>query len=448
MRCLLLRCALLLAAVLPAAQDPAPSRSVPESDREARAPRVLEELELGAEDGSLAPRFGRSPAGNRWLVWVEPAGERWHQRLARLGEQGLEEVLAVEARGEWFTNWADVAAVCETAGGTLLASRLLAGRTEHAYDARLAARPAGGASFTPPRPLHRGGGEDSHEFVTLVPLAEGGAFAVWLDGCEAAREGPGGPMTLRAALIGEDGKPGESFELDGRTCDCCPTDAAETNEGRVVVVYRDRSVDEVRDIAWVVGDPRRPQSFSAPRRIARDGWRIAGCPVNGPAVEARGGQVAVAWFTLGGDGTPRVRCARSRDGGETFGEPIDVAVEDVEGRVDLVLAADGSCWILWLARVGRQGRWRVARIDPGGKLSPPIDLATTSLQRTSGIARLAAAPEGLWFAWTDVGPPTRVRALRLSLSGRSQRAGDEGAGWRGGGGPAGGRLYIQLNAAF
>ena len=57
-------------------------------------------------------------------------------------------------------------------------------------------------------------------------------------------------MTLRAAFIDKKGNKINEWELDGRVCDCCQTTAAITNDGPVVV-YRDRSDDEVRDMSIV-----------------------------------------------------------------------------------------------------------------------------------------------------------------------------------------------------
>jgi hypothetical protein len=39
--------------------------------------------------------------------------------------------------------------------------------------------------------------------------------------------------------------------LDDMTCTCCQTSAAVTGDGTVLLAYRDRTVDEVRDISVV-----------------------------------------------------------------------------------------------------------------------------------------------------------------------------------------------------
>jgi hypothetical protein len=38
-----------------------------------------------------------------------------------------------------------------------------------------------------------------------------------------------------------------------------------------------------------------------PRLVHADNWTMPACPVNGPAVAARGNDVVVGWYTAAGD---------------------------------------------------------------------------------------------------------------------------------------------------
>ena len=145
---------------------------------------------------------------------------------------------------------------------------------------------------------------------------------VWLDGRKTAGATQAGhgdalaAMSLVHSTLDARGPAGPETVLDGRVCDCCQTDAARA-DGATVVVYRDRSDKEVRDMSVVrFADGR----WSEPRALARDGWEINGCPVNGPAIAAGGAAVAVAWFTAA-DERPRVSVVFSADAGATFGAP-------------------------------------------------------------------------------------------------------------------------------
>ena len=202
---------------------------------------------------------------------------------------------------DWFINWADFPSVVPVTATTWLAHWLeQRPGNVYSYDVRLSASTDGGQHWSTPASPHDDGTPTEHGFVSI--LADGGlARAVWLDGRHTGGErdhgrahGAPGAMTLRAATIGPDGRVvGTDEEIDGRTCDCCQTDAALTTEGPVVV-YRDRGDDEVRDVALVRLQGGR---WSAPVAVHADGWKIDACPVNGPAVAARGRNVVVAWFT-------------------------------------------------------------------------------------------------------------------------------------------------------
>jgi len=217
-------------------------------------------------------------------------------------------------------------------------------------------------------------------------------------------------MTVRTATIGADGlRAGADEEIDARVCDCCQTDAALTADGPVVV-YRDRSQREVRDIALVRYSGGR---WSEPVRVHDDGWEIDACPVNGPAIDARGRTVAVAWFTA--PDLPRVRLAFSQDAGRTFASPIDVARGDPAGRVDVVLLDDGRAVVSWLQLSPAGAEIRAQPFDRDGVAGPDVVVASTSVQRASGFPQMVRAGDGLLFAWTDAGDPTQVRTAHATL---------------------------------
>ena len=243
-----------------------------------------------------------------------------------------------------------------------------------------------------------------HGFVSVVPFGTG-FFVSWLDGrhtMSAAHDihnshdghghGGGGAMTLRAAILGPDGHKSSEWELDGRVCDCCQTGVAVTTNGPIVV-YRDRSDDEIRDIHIV---RLVDGGWTQPQAVFEDGWRIEGCPVNGPRVAAKGNAVAVAWFTAP-DGDNRVNVAFSTDGGNTFGQPTRLDGGSPLGRLGLVLLDDASAVVSWLA----DGQIQVTKVNFDGSMTPPITVAETSGERASGFPQMVRLSDRLLFAWTD-----------------------------------------------
>jgi len=145
--------------------------------------------------------------------------------------------------------------------------------------------------------------------------------------------------------------------IDDRVCECCPTAAALTSEGPIVA-FRDRSQDEIRDIAVSrLVDGR----WSEPAAVHRDNWQINACPVNGPALGASGRDVAVAWFTVAED-LGHVFVAFSSDAGRTFGAPVRVDDVSALGRVDVELLPDGAAIVSWIEVADKRSEFRIRRV--------------------------------------------------------------------------------------
>tara|TARA_Y100001970_G_scaffold154665_2_gene189545 strand:- start:7282 stop:7851 length:570 start_codon:yes stop_codon:yes gene_type:complete len=187
-----------------------------------------------------------------------------------------------------------------------------------------------------------------------------------------------------------------------------------TSDGPVVV-YRNRTSDEIRDIyiarlvdgEWTEGRP-----------VSDDGWEIAGCPVNGPVVVADGSIVAVAWFSAPDD-VARVKIAFSDDGGATFGVPKVVDDGLPMGRVGLVLTSDGGAIVSWLEGGGGQGaEVRIRHVANDGSSSVSARVTSSSAERASGFPQLVKNLDGsLVISWTDVGAEeARVRVARIETS--------------------------------
>jgi hypothetical protein len=202
---------------------------------------------------------------------------------------------------------------------------------------------------------------------------------------------------------------GSGLEVDERVCDCCQTDAAVTDDGPVLV-YRDRNQDEVRDIALT---RLQAGEWSEPVHVNADDWKIDACPVNGPAVDARGTTVAVAWFTA--PDLPRIRLAFSDDAGRSFGPPIEVAHGNVIGRVDVVLLDDGRAVVSWLQSATNGAELRAQPFSRDGKPGPAVLVAAASVQRSSGFPQMVRAGDGLLFAWTDSTASQQVRTAFARL---------------------------------
>lgn len=335
-----------------------------------------------------------------------------------------------EAR-RYFVNWADIPRAARLSSGALLAATLeRLGDSTYAYGVRLTLEEDG----PPGRDLgwlHEDRQPVEHGFVSLLPQPTGGALCVWLDGRAGGEVDHGsghgaGGMQLRARTLDAGGALGPEQLLDDLVCDCCPTDAVALADGSSVVVYRNRTEDEVRDI-WTVR--RAPDgSWSEPRPVYQDLWRIAGCPVNGPAVAAEGMTVASAWYTEGAaGGAPRVLVAFSTDGGLRYSRPMEVAAGLALGRVDIAPGGAGAFVVTYLvAPDGEPARWTARVVSPGQDVGPPVEIASVDPGRRSGRLSLAAHPAQpgtLHAIWTveDGVQAAQLRVLPLPAAAPAAR---------------------------
>lgn len=363
------------------------------------------------------PRCAGAADSALYLSWIEPDGKGHQLRYAREAGEGFEPAREI-ARGEnWFVNWADFPALAVLADGSLVAHFLQkSAAAPYAYDVRLT-RSLNGSDWSAPETVHDDGTTTEHGFVSLWPWSAGEVAVAWLDGRRtggSGHDGHGtgdGAMTLRAAVFDARGKRQE-WELDAGACDCCQTDAALTQAGPVLV-YRDRAEGEIRDIALT---RYRDGQWTAPVRVHADNWFMPACPVNGPAVVARGREVYVAWYTAV-DNEPQLRLARSSDDGEHFDAPKRIATgPGVQGRVDLALD-DDALFASWLSEDAQAQTLWLARY-PLDLASEPerIEVAKLARGRGTGFPRLALRDGVAHLVWTDiVGKQPRLRGARVAF---------------------------------
>jgi len=384
----------------------------------------FEELPSPAPPGSAEPNLAVGPDGRVHLSWLEPTPDSGHAfRFAVLRGRAWSAPLTVARGRSFFVNWADFPSLQVLPGGRLAAHWLeRSAAQKYSYDVRVAMSADGGRTWGRAITPHRDGTASEHGFVSMWASAGGVAMA-WLDGRKFAKvkvqEDPAGKeMMLVSAELSPGGALGPERRIDERTCDCCQTAVAATSRGPLIV-YRDRSEGEIRDIYA----SRFERSYWTPPHAAHaDGWKVDFCPVNGPAVAARGDRVAVAWFT-GARDTARVYVAFSADAGDNFGAPVRVDGGNATGRVGVLLGADGGALVSWLERsgAGDGAELRVRRVSAAGVAGPPLTVAASSAARASGFPRMIASGDTVVLAWTLPGRPSSVRVARGVLAPGSRR---------------------------
>ena len=368
----------------------------------ARPAFTIETLKAPSEGDSASPQITVS-GGKTLLSWLERTGKQTALKFAERMATGWSAPIVVVASEHLITNFADVPSVRALADGSLVAHWIeMNGPDPEAYDLKIATSRDGGKTWSAPVSPHKDGTKTQHGFASFFTVGTGLGL-VWLDGRQTS--GGKGDMTLRAATS----IPVKSDMLvASRVCDCCPTAAASTADGPIVA-YRGRTTDEIRDI-YVTRLEKT--AWSAPVLVHDDGWKINGCPVNGPAIAANGRNVAVAWFTMQA-GQGRAYVAFSSDAGRTFGAPVRVDEAGSSGRVQVELLADGSAAVSWIELGKGPSQFRVRTVSAAGTRSRPADIA---LGVGTQFPRMGAAKGELVFAWTENSRGiTRIYTARARL---------------------------------
>jgi len=367
-----------------------------------------------AGPGSAQPQLTVSARGVL-LSWIERADDVATLKFSERTSHGWTPARAVASGRDWFVNWADVPSVLRLDDGSLYGHWLQkSGADQYAYDVRLARSTDEGKTWAPSFTPHNDRTATEHGFASLFQMPGAGLGLVWLDG-RAMKSGHGehggGEMSVRAAIYDPKGAQISEGPIDLRACECCPTAAAVTTDGPIVA-YRDRSASEIRDIyvsRHVSG------KWTEPVPVHRDDWKIAACPVNGPALSAKGRDVALAWFRATGD-EGHAYVAFSQDSGKSFGKPVRLDDASALGRVDVTLLEDGSAAATWIEFADGKAQLLMRRISRSGERSPAISIAGLAASRASGFPRMAAFGSELVFAWTDSGAPSAVKTATLAVA--------------------------------
>lgn len=376
------------------------------------APLAVTAITAPAGAHSSEPKF--TIQDNRVILsWLEGDEKHSALRFAERTATGWTPTQTVHDSGAMYVNADDVPTVRLLANGTLAAYWPdKNGPDPEASTVRLSFSANQGRTWSMPVTPHHDATKTEHGFVSLfqAPGAGAGLGLVWLDGrATAVKED--GDMALRASTFDATGKQLREAVVDPRVCECCSTATATTSDG-VIVAYRDRSPGEIRDIYVTTFNGT---AWSAPVRVHEDNWKIDGCPVNGPAISARGREVAVAWFT-GKNDQGQAFVAFSHDAGHTFGQAVRVDDARSLGHVGVQLLADNSAAVSWIESVDSSAQFHVRKVTSTGTRSPAVNISGKGDPDTRS-PRLAGNDKELLFAWTetDADEVDQIHVARAAL---------------------------------
>ena len=365
----------------------------------------FEMVKTPADNNSLAPNicsFGEHFA----LSWIERKSDGL-ARLQMASWNGLSfnKKNLVTQSNQMFANWADIPSIVEAPSGDLYAHWLnrISSKT-YAYGIRIERSVNQGKSWSSLGWLHNDTSATEHGFVSLIP-EDRHVRAFWLDGRMMKKSK--GKMMLHTAIIDGEKIINERV-LDEDVCTCCPTSAVQLSGGPMVV-YRDRSPKDIRDISFVLAKSRK---WSEPTTLKIDNWLIPGCPVNGASIDTFGNLIAVSRFTVIQD-KAQVILRLFNEGQMKSGKEIVLDKDIPIGRCATVCTKD-SIYTAWIGFEKNQAVLKLAQVSLDGKIKRKTILTPIDGSRSSGMPRAIFSGGYLWVSWTDT---NQVRLGRLKTDG-------------------------------
>jgi hypothetical protein len=374
----------------------------------------LQELESPAGINSSEPQMSVSNRGVL-LSWIERVGTATSLKFAERTGSGWTQPVTAASGPDWFLSYADVPSVQRMGNGTLVAQWLENTDAQiEAYNLRMSYSKDDGKTWATSFLPHSDNTRSQHGFASMFDLPGNGFGVIWLDGRNSAfdfDDPETGTMELRYAAFDANWVQTADAEIDHRVCECCQTAAAMTSDG-VLTAFRDLTPESVRDIgvSRLEGGKWTPTTI-----VAADKWQIDFCPVNGPALSARGRDVAIAWFTVKND-LGQAYAAFSSDAGRTWTAPQRLDDAGSLGRVDIEMLDDGTAVASWVEYAEGKTDLRLRRIDRSGARSAAQPIVAVSGGRASGFPRMARQGDDLIFAWSESAENDETGALKVSTA--------------------------------
>ena len=373
----------------------------------------IEEISFLYENNNAQPSLV-SNNGKLSLTWIS-SDEEMNASLnfRQFKNKGWTSPIKLANGNDWFVNWADFPTHA-ISGDKVLSSYLKKSDSgTYNYDVFLSLHKLSGEKVKEDFILNTDGFKAEHGFVTITSNDSEGFLVTWLDGRNTVKKDEDGnhkPMTIRFAEITNAGDIINETELDSSVCDCCQTSMTYTNKGPLVV-YRDRSEEEVRDI-YVTRNIDKV--WEKPIPVHNDGWVIYGCPVNGPKVVSNSNNIAVSWFTVS-DGIPKVNLSFSDSYGSSFGSPIKINDFNAIGRVDTAFLNKKEVIVSYMEGDDDGTYLRIKKVSTDGTASKPITISKIDGGRGTGVPQLEILDDEIFIVWTVYNDESnQLKTVRLN----------------------------------
>ncbi len=362
----------------------------------------LREIPSPAPSGSFSPRVTSRSDGNVLLSWLEPQGDTASALRFSVWRTGTwSEPTTIVAAQPFSRHPSESPGVVALSDKNLIAywSQKLpnAEKGTEEVDVYFALSTDGGNHWTSPVLVNQSGTGEENSYPSAAVVDNTHAALIWLDAANWKKQKR---VALMSRTVGSDGTMTEATVLDEDTCTCCPTSLVHSGSS-LIAAYRGHTPGNIRDISLLRNNQGR---WSQPHVAHADNWHFAGCPVNGPHLDADQKRTVISWFTAAQD-QPMVKLAFSSDGGTSFANPIRVDEGNAIGRVQVVLLPGHSAVAFWLEHLLGTTRLLARAVHEDGVIETPVEVSRGSHM---AYPHAASATDGILIAWSKGSPVRRV----------------------------------------
>ena len=275
------------------------------------------------------------------------------------------------------------------------------GKKPYTGDIRFARSLDGGKSFEAPRTINDDGVETGHRFDALAVAGDGTVHVAWidkrdLDRARAAKKAYDGAALYHTFSRDRGATFAKNSKIKDNVCECCRVAHAFDPKGKLVFLWRDVMSGSIRDHAMVRVAPNG--SVEKVQRATTDGWKINGCPHQGPAVASGAdGVTHMVWFTGQGPAGAGTFYGRMSADGRPIGKSVRLT-STAKGHA-VVHVRGSRVTVVWKENGAGSGSSIVAAVskDGGATFGPPRPIAKTS--GMSDHPLLVDANDGVYVSW-------------------------------------------------
>ncbi|MCX6611496.1 MAG: sialidase family protein [Acidobacteria bacterium] len=370
-------------------------------------PGQMRRADPPASKESGMPYVVTGPDGAIYVSYIDYLGAEGHAfRFSRWDGRTWSTPETIAQGKNWFVNWADYPTIAVLPDGAMLAHWLTryGGEGKYGYGIRVAKRDASTRKWREVYGMSLDDPKDYAGFLSFLPQTPG---AVYL--APPAKPEDSHRKTVRYVSFGPAGEALKDLEIDADACSCCQTAIGATSDG-FIAAYRDHQPGEIRDIAIV---RFTDGTWTKPATLHPDGWKINGCPTDGPSIATRAKNASVVWLTRANE-NPKVQVALSKDNGAHFAAPVRIDDGKPLGRASIVVLDDKNYLVTWIEKTGDDGKAeiRIKRVSLDGQTSESVVTAEASTSRLTGFPKLAVNKDQILVAWRE----GNIRAVTFNVN--------------------------------